>query len=365
MADNTTLNPGTGGDVIRDVDKSGKKTQVVTLDVGGAGAEALISNSNPLPISDAGGSITVDGSVTASGTVAATQSGTWTVQPGNTANTTAWKVDGSAVTQPVSLAAGASAIAKAEDAASADADVGVPALAVRKATPANTSGTDGDYEFLQMSSGRLWASATIDAALPAGANAIGKLAANSGVTIGDVNVISAIPGTGATNLGKAEDAAHTSGDVGVMALGLRKDTPSAVAGTDGDYMPLISDQTGRQYTNAALSTTELMSAGAALTPKFAKITASSSGATTIISLVSSKKLRVLSWQLVCNAAVNVKWQSHVTPTDLTGLHYFAANGGITVPFNPFGHFETVAGEALDINLSGAVAVGGSLVYVEV
>lgn len=30
------------------------------------------------------------------------QSGTWTVQPGNTANTTAWKVDGSAVIQPVS-----------------------------------------------------------------------------------------------------------------------------------------------------------------------------------------------------------------------------------------------------------------------
>jgi hypothetical protein len=40
--------------------------------------------------------------VPVSGTVAATQSGTWTVQPGNTANTTAWKVDGSAVTQPVS-----------------------------------------------------------------------------------------------------------------------------------------------------------------------------------------------------------------------------------------------------------------------
>lgn len=38
-----------------------------------------------------------------SGTVSsnATQTGTWTVQPGNTANTTAWKVDGSAVTQPV------------------------------------------------------------------------------------------------------------------------------------------------------------------------------------------------------------------------------------------------------------------------
>lgn len=39
---------------------------------------------------------------TVTGTAAVTQSGTWTVQPGNTANTTAWKVDGSAVTQPVS-----------------------------------------------------------------------------------------------------------------------------------------------------------------------------------------------------------------------------------------------------------------------
>jgi len=35
-------------------------------------------------------------------TVTATQSGTWTVQPGNTPNSTAWKVDGSGVTQPVS-----------------------------------------------------------------------------------------------------------------------------------------------------------------------------------------------------------------------------------------------------------------------
>jgi hypothetical protein len=43
-------------------------------------------------------------STTITGTVASTQSGTWTVQPGNTANTTAWKVDGSAVTQPVSIA---------------------------------------------------------------------------------------------------------------------------------------------------------------------------------------------------------------------------------------------------------------------
>lgn len=47
-------------------------------------------------------SVVIPTSSTVSGTINAAQSGTWTVQPGNTANTTAWKVDGSAVTQPVS-----------------------------------------------------------------------------------------------------------------------------------------------------------------------------------------------------------------------------------------------------------------------
>lgn len=84
-------------------------------------------------------------------------------------------------------------------------------------------------------------------ALPAGTNAIGKLAANSGVDIGDVDVTSVIPGTGATNLGKAEDAAHSTGDTGVMALGVRKDTAAQLAGTDGDYTPSIYDANGRLH----------------------------------------------------------------------------------------------------------------------
>jgi len=102
-----------------------------------------------------------------------------------------------------------------------------------------------------------------------------------------------------------------------------------------------------------------------LTPQFAAISASASGATTIVNAVGGKRIRVLKWDVVANAAVNVKWQSHVTPTDLTGLYYFAANGGIESGYCPLGNFQTVSGEALDINLSGAVAVGGSLVYVTV
>lgn len=113
-------------------------------------------------------------------------------------------------------------------------------------------------------------------------------------------------------------------------------------------------------------TNVLLNGNTALTPKFKVITASSSGATTIVALVASKKIRVLAWDIKVNAAVNFKWQSHVTPTDLTGLYYNSGQGdGVARAFNPLGYFETVAGEALDINLSGAVAVGGVLTYVEV
>jgi hypothetical protein len=76
-------------------------------------------------------------------------------------------------------------------------------------------------------------SGTVTANLAAGTN-----------NIGDVDVLSVVPGTGATNLGKAEDAAHSSGDTGVMALAVRSDAGGAIAGTDGDYTPLQVDSAG-------------------------------------------------------------------------------------------------------------------------
>lgn len=83
------------------------------------------------------------------------------------------------------------------------------------------------------------------AALPAGTNAIGKLTANSGVDIGDVDVLSIVPGTGATNLGKAEDAGHTTGDTGVYILGVRNDTPNtALTNADADYGSIALYKTG-------------------------------------------------------------------------------------------------------------------------
>ena len=128
------------------------------------------------------------------------------------------------------IAAGATAIGKAEDVASADADVGVPAMAVRKATPANTSGTDGDYEMLQISAGRLWCSVTVDAALPAGTNAIGKLAANAGVTIGAVEI--AASQTLAT-LTTITNVVHVDDNSGSLTVDAPVGTPVFVRLSDG------------------------------------------------------------------------------------------------------------------------------------
>lgn len=69
---------------------------VVGLVYGASGGGTLVSTTNPLPVGDNGGSLTVDNAGTFA--VQAAQSGTWTVQPGNTANTTAWKVSDTPVT---------------------------------------------------------------------------------------------------------------------------------------------------------------------------------------------------------------------------------------------------------------------------
>lgn len=48
MADNTTINAGSGGDAIRDLDRAGVKTQIVGLDLAPGGSETLMNGSMPV-----------------------------------------------------------------------------------------------------------------------------------------------------------------------------------------------------------------------------------------------------------------------------------------------------------------------------
>jgi hypothetical protein len=101
----------------------------------------------------------------------------------------------------------------------------------------------------------------------------------------------------------------------------------------------------------------------ALTPKFAAISASSSGDNSVVALVSGKKIRVLRWSVSGSGTVNIKWRNGTT--DITGLYYLVANAAVGGSYCPVGHFETSAGAALQLNLSGATAVGGVITYIEV
>lgn len=106
-----------------------------------------------------------------------------------------------------------------EDTSSGSGQYGTAVLAVRHDAEGSLVTLDGDWANLQL-------------------DALGRLR----TAIGTIT-----PGTGATDLGKAEDAAHADGDVGVMSLTVRKDTPTALSSADPDYQPLITNNLGGLY----------------------------------------------------------------------------------------------------------------------
>lgn len=187
MADNVVADPGSGGATFAADDISGVMFPRTKLTIGADGTnDGDVSSANPLPVKGTGtagtansGVLTVQGiasmtpvqiadnggSLTVDGTVAATQSGTWTVDLGATDNSV---LDAIAASLAGTLTVGSHAVTNA-----------------------------GTFA-VQVSS-----------ALPAGTNAIGKLAANSGVDIGDVDVTS-VP---ADPFGTNADAASATGSI--------------------------------------------------------------------------------------------------------------------------------------------------------
>lgn len=100
MADNTTLNTGSGGDVISTDDLGSVKVQRVKVQYGVDGSATDVSDSNPLPIDDAGGSITVDGTVELGATTLAALESVTVVDGGSSLT-----VDGTVELGATSLAA--------------------------------------------------------------------------------------------------------------------------------------------------------------------------------------------------------------------------------------------------------------------
>lgn len=162
---------------------------------------------------------------------------------------------------------------KNEDAAVANGDPGIPALARRNDTGVNTTTTDGDYSHIAVdAAGRVGVTPLGGTApFPVSgnveiANDVGNPIPVSGtVTITDGAGPVTVDGTVTAAEAKAEDAPATNGDPGIPILGVRNDAAANRTSNDGDYGNLALDAAGRLLvttvgntlgvTDAALATT--------------------------------------------------------------------------------------------------------------
>lgn len=256
MADNLTLNAGSGGDTAAADDIGGVKHQRVKLSVGadGAASDAIpVSNGldttaagvqavglvgqlddaatgavtenqfapvrissrrallvegvaagTVVPVSDGGGNLSIDdggNSITVDGTVTAT------ANAGTNLNTSALALEAGGNLATVA------ALSRAEDVAAAGGETGIPALAVRRDAASSGVSADGDWANLSVTSdGSLRVSGTISAATE-----------------------------------YTEDAAAAADPVGGAVILVRKDTPATTVSADGDNIALRGSNYGAAY----------------------------------------------------------------------------------------------------------------------
>jgi hypothetical protein len=286
MADNTTLNTGTGGDVIATDDISGVKYQRVKIVQGADGVnDGDVSSTNPLPI---------DGTVTVSGTVAVTDnSGSLTVDGTVTATqqaSTAYRVIISDGTSDVPIDA---AHSDGETNTENHIDVGAKNLVFNGSTwdrsrgdatngmlvnlgsnnDVTVTGTvtanagTGSFTVVQATAASLNATVvgTGTFAVQAAQSGTWTLGANSGVDIGDVTINNG-SGAGAVNIQDGgnsitvdgtvtvTDGLNVEGDVGhdnvdsgnPVKIGFQAEASMPAAVANGDRSNGISDVYGRQ-----------------------------------------------------------------------------------------------------------------------
>jgi hypothetical protein len=191
-----------------------------------------------------------------------------------------------------------------------------------------------------------------------------------------------LAGTSPTGASKVQgDTANDAADAGnPVKIGGRAEATVATAVADGDrvngWFDLLgrlvvnfADSSGNSLTNAqGVKTWDQLTdqSGNALTVKWsgpANIAASTSGQI-IVDAVVGKKIRVLGLFCVTGGtATDITFESDGTPK--TPLIANGVNGGIVLPYNPKGWFETAASEALKATTGAGSTTGVHVQYAEV
>jgi len=132
----------------------------------------------------------------------------------------------------------------AEDSAHSSGDLGGFVLAVRQDTLANSTSADGDYGAIKLTTlGEVYVHDTdVKTELVAANSSLDAIESDAD------NIRIAIEA-----LRKLEDAAHSSGDSGVMSLGVRNDAGTVLAGSDGDYIPFSMNASGELRVAATMN----------------------------------------------------------------------------------------------------------------
>jgi hypothetical protein len=463
MADNTTLNTGSGGDTLRTEDRTTYKTPVSLIDVGGTSAESIIGDSGvampvkglgtagtaatgvvtvqgvasmtPIQIGDNSSSITVDNAGTFA--VQAAQSGTWNVanvsgtvslptgaataakQPAlGTAGTasadvitvqgiasmTALKVDGSAVTQPVSIAStltvtgtgGTFPVTDSGGSLTVDAPVGTPVfvrlsdgsaaiatLPVSLASVPSHAVTNAGTFVVQVDGTALTRLTDIETNTDSGAvvgngaaataqrvtlandstgivalttstASIGKLASNSGVTIGAVEIASAQTLATVTTVttvstltggGVAHDGADSGNPVKVGAkasatlstatLVAAADRTDAVSDVDGAIIirrnnTLADVSSGNASNTDGTSTSCIAAAGAGVKTYLTDVTLTNTSSTN--TYVEIKDGTTVKWTfpLPANGGVTHRFETPLAGTANTAWNFDPGTAATTV-----------------------------------
>lgn len=189
---------------------------------------------------------------------------------------------------------------------------------------------------------------------------------------------SVTPGTGAANLGKAEDAAHSSADVGVMALTVRDDyPPTATAGTTGDYQPALTDEAGAQYVRIGGSGTGATApwTGYLNCDNTAKYDTNTNGSTELVALTSNQTIYVCGFQIsqstTTSVSVNLRYgtgsncatgATAITPSYPLQAATSTGPIGMVVMTPGFTGLKTAVSNALCINTNAAVSVQALVWY---
>lgn len=124
------------------------------------------------------------------------------------------------------------------------------------------------------------------------------------------------------------------------------------------------DQSDRAKVNAINVSGKMVENDVVLDVKPAVIDAATAGDNTLVAAVTNKKIRVLSAFLVAAGTVAVRFESGAGGTPLTGQMNLVANTGFVLPHNPHGWFQTADSTLLNLELSAAVSVDGALTYIE-